>query len=359
MSRAVGTGATLRGEVRAQTAWPWCDVHVIVDQAVYRGARRMPCGDLSTELDGLRAGHEGFIWIGLKDPTDEEFALVNDELQLHPLAVEDAVKGNQRPKIDVYENSMFVVLKTLAYVERTSDVETGEVMIFVGDHFVVTVRRGEANPLSGVRADLEHTPSHLEHGPVSVMYSVMDAIVDGYVSIDAELQDDLDNIERDVFSSDRNVTASEIYLLKREVLETRRAAVPLAEPLRRIVEGDLPSIPTEARPFFRDIADHVLRVVDHVESYDRLLTDVLNAHLAQISVQQNNDMRKISAWVAIAAVPTMIAGIYGMNFDNMPELHLSIRMGGSEFYYGYFVVLLVMAGFCVSLYRAFKRSGWL
>ncbi len=345
--------------VRAQTVVAWCDGRVIVDQAVYRGARRLPCGDLSDELDELRRDDDGFIWIGLKDPTDEEFAQVNEELKLHPLAVEDAVKGHQRPKVEVYEGSIFVVLKTLRYVERTSDVETGEVMIFVGDRFVVTVRRGEANPLSGVRADLEHTPSHLEHGPVSVLYSVMDAVVDGYLHIDAELQEDLDNIERDVFSSGRSVVASEIYLLKREVLEARRAAVPLADPLRRIVEGAFPMVAEDSLPFFRDILDHVLRVSEHIESYDRLLTDVLNAHLAQISVQQNNDMRKISAWVAIAAVPTMIAGIYGMNFENMPELHASVRIGGSEFYYGYFVVLIVMIGICVSLYRAFKRSGWL
>ena len=324
---------------------------MIVDQAVYRNGKRMHCGDLSDELEALRSRGQGFIWIGLKDPTDAEFALVNDELQLHPLAVEDAVKGNQRPKLEVYDGSVFLVIKTLRYLEKTSDIETGEVMIFVGDQFVVTVRRGEANPLAGVRQRLEQMPEHLEHGPMAVAYSVIDSIVDNYTLIDSEVSEDLEIIERQVFSGSREVHAPSIYALKREVLEFKRASIPLAEPLRRLAEDEeIPGMKDEARPFFRDVSDHLLRVNDHAESYDRLLTDVLNAHLAQISVQQNDDMRRISAWVAIAAVPTMIAGIYGMNFDHMPELHWA---------YGYFIVLGVMATACVGLYRAFRRSGWL
>jgi len=323
---------------------------VIVDQAVYRDGRRMPCGDLSDELELLRAAEQGFIWIGLKDPTDAEFALVNEELKLHPLAVEDAVKGNQRPKLDVYDDTIFVSLKTLRYIEETSDVETGEVMIFVGDRFVVTVRRGEANPLAGVRARLEHAPEHLAHGPIAVMYSVMDSIVDNYTLIDGELGEDLDLIEQQVFSGVRGVDASEIYRLKREVLEVKRATTPLEMPLRRLQSEDMSIVHEEARPFFGDISDHLLRVIDHVESYDRLLTDVLHAHLAQISVQQNNDMRKISALVAMAAVPTMVAGIYGMNFKYMPEL---------ESAWGYPIVLGVMVVAVFGLYRAFRKSGWL
>jgi magnesium transporter len=328
---------------------------VIVDQAIYRCGMRHSCGDLSDELDALRAGDDpgGFLWIGLKDPTDAEFDLVNDELRLHPLAVEDAVKGNQRPKVELYDNTMFVVLKTLRYVEETSDIETGEVMLFLGDRFVVTVRRGEANPLRGVRARLEAEPELLAHGQVSVLHAVMDSIVDTYIRIDAELQDDLENIEAAVFSGARGVDSTSIYRLKREVLEFKRAALPLAMPLKMLHEGHGPRSPLpdkEIRLLMRDVADHLLRVIDHIESYDRLLTDILGAHLAQISVQQNADMRRISAWVAIAAVPTMIAGVYGMNFDNMPELHWR---------YGYFVVLAVMAVACVSMYRAFRRSGWL
>jgi magnesium transporter len=326
---------------------------VIVDQAIYREGRRSPCGDLSDELESLRSQPLGndFLWIGLKNPTDSEFELVNDELKLHPLAVEDAVNGNQRAKVELYDNTIFVVLKTLRYIEETSDIETGEVMLFVGDRFVVTVRRGEANPLSGVRQHLESEPEVLRHGAIAVVHAVMDSIVDNYTAVDAEVAKDLDEIETAVFSGARNVDSTRIYKLKREVLEFRRAAVPLAAPLRMLHDGSRSPLPSkEIRLLFRDVADHLLKVIDHVESYDRLLTDILSAHLAQISVQQNNDMRKISAWVAIAAVPTMIAGIYGMNFDNIPELHWR---------FGYFGAVALMALVCVGLYRAFRRSGWL
>ena len=289
---------------------------VIVDQAVYRDGHRMPCGDLSDELEGLRRAGHGFIWIGLKDPTDAEFALVNEELKLPALAIEDAVKGNQRPKLDVYDNTMFLSLKTLRYIDATSDVETGEVMILVGDRFVVTVRRGEANPLTGVRARLEDAPEHLAQRPIAVLYSVMNSIVDNYTLIDSELSEDLARIEQQVFSGVRGVDSA-------------------------------------------DISDHLLRVIDHVESYDRLLTEVLNAHLAQISVQQDNDMRRISAWVAMAAVPTMVAGIYGMNFHNIPELEASVHANGYEFQYGYFLVLGLLVVVELALFRAFKKSGWM
>jgi magnesium transporter len=326
---------------------------VIVDQAIYRQGQRLPCGDLSDALEELRGGDDphAFLWIGLKNPTDAEFDLVNDELKLHPLAVEDAVKGNQRPKVELYDNTIFVVMKTLRYIEETSDVETGEVMLFVGDRFVVTVRRGEANPLAGVRQGLEGNADGMRHGAIAVVHAVMDSIVDNYVSIDAELQKDLEDIEASVFTGANKVSSATIYRLKREVLEFRRAAVPLSAPLRMLHDGSRSPLPQkEVRLLFRDVADHLLRVIDHVESYDRLLTDILNAHLAQISVQQNSDMRKISAWVAIAAVPTMIAGIYGMNFDNMPEL---------KWHYGYFIVVGIMATACLGLYRAFRKSGWL
>jgi magnesium transporter len=326
---------------------------VIVDQAIYRGGRREPCGDLSDALEALRRDDESrdFLWIGLKDPTQAEFALVNEELQLHPLAVEDAVNGHQRAKVELYDSTMFVVLKPLRYIEETSDIETGEVMMFVGDRFVVTVRYGEAGPLKSVRARLEANPEMLSHGAIAVLHAVTDAVVDNYLAIDAELQDDLEEIEQSVFAGSDSVSSETIYRLKREVLEFRRAATPLAAPLRMLHDGSRSPLPDkEVRLLLRDVADHLLRVIDHMESYDRLLTDILSAHLAQISVQQNNDMRKISAWVAMAAVPTMIAGIYGMNFDNMPELHWR---------YGYFGVLGVMAVATVVLYREFKRSGWL
>jgi magnesium transporter len=346
-------------------------VRVIIDAAVYRNGLRQPCEDLAAELDALSNVPDGFLWIGLKDPTDAEFDRVKGQLRLHPLAVEDAVKGNQRSKLEVYEGSLFVVLKPLRYVEETSQVETGEVMLFVGEHFVVTVRRGEAGPLAEVRARLEATAAHLAQGPSAVLHAVMDAVVDGYTEIDAEIQRDLEEMEESVFAGEVAVEAEafgeqapenagqrrgaagdarRIYLLKREVLEIRRAVLPLLEPAQWLAERDVPHVPVSARPFFRDIADHVSRMVDHVESYDRLLSDILSAHLTRVSVQQNDDMRKISAWVAIAAVPTMLAGIYGMNFEHMPELHWR---------FGYPMALSLMTLICLSLYRSFKRSGWL
>ena len=321
-----------------------------MDQAVYRHGHRMPCTDLSDELAAVREDGHGWIWIGLKDPTDSEFDLVKDELQLHPLAVEDAVTGHQRPKLEIYDASLFVVVKPLRYIEATSDIETGEVMVFLGDRFVVTVRRGEAGPLAGVRQLIEHDPVRLNLGPVAVLHGVMDAVVDNYDLIDREIQDDMEELEASVFADDRSSDAREIYALKREVLEFRRAALPLIEPARRLSEDDIPHVPEVAKPFFRDVADHLLRSVDHIESYDRLLSDILSAHLAQVSVRQNDDMRKISAWVAIAAVPTAIAGIYGMNFHHFPEL---------GWQYGYPFTLFAMLVICGILFRAFKRSGWL
>ncbi len=340
---------------------------MIVDQAVYRDGERQPCHDLSDEIERLRDVPDGFVWIGLKDPTESEFDLVRAELRLHPLAVEDAVNGNQRAKLEVYDQSLFVVLKPLRYDDATSLVETGELMLFVGDHFVVTVRRGEAGPLTDVRKHLESSRQQLAHGPAAVLYAVMDAVVDGYLAIDTEIGRDLEEMEESVFAGEVAAeSASEggrtpgsrtagndarrIYLLKREVLEVRRAVLPLLDPLQRLADRRTPHVPDEARLFFRDVSDHLLRVADHVESYDRLLGDILSAHLTRVSVQQNSDMRTISAWVAIAAVPTMIAGVYGMNFDHMPEL---------RWRYGYFMALGVMVTACALMFRAFKRSGWL
>jgi magnesium transporter len=344
---------------------------VIVDQAVYRDGKRQPCADLSAELEQLADVPDGFLWIGLKDPTDAEFDLVKDELGLHPLAIEDAVTGNQRAKMEVYDGSLFVVLKPLRYIEESSQVETGEVMLFVGQHFVVTVRRGEANPLTEVRRRLEANAEHLAYGPAAVLHAVMDDVVDHYGAIDDEIAQDLEQMEESVFAGEVEVEASalgegrpqqvtgrrqgghearRIYLLKREVLEFRRAAVPLKDAMLRLHQHPTPNVPDEARPFFRDVADHLLRVIDHIESYDRLLSDILSAHLTRVSVQQNDDMRRISAWAAIGVAATLIAGIYGMNFHNMPEL---------KWTFGYPMALGLMLVVSAVLYRLFKKSGWL
>lgn len=333
---------------------------MIVDQAIYRDGQRHPCTDLESELERLNDGADGFLWIGLKDPTDAEFALVNEQLHLHPLAVEDAVKGHQRAKIEQYESSLFVVLKTLRYLDGTSDIQTGELMLFIGERFVVTVRRGEGNPLAGVRQSLERDPERLRFGTMGVLHAVMDSVVDNYRRVDAEIQQDLDHIEHAVFGSPAGGDANVIYRLKREVLEFRRADGPLAEALQEfLTRGQGRTFETDLGLLFRDVEDHLRHVADHVDAYDRLLSDVLSAHLAGVSVQQNEDMRKISAWVAMAAVPTLIAGIYGMNFHDIPELEWSLALGDHEFYFGYFLVLVVMAAIVFTLFRLFKRSGWL
>jgi len=327
---------------------------VIIDKALYRDGQRGSCGDLSEELDSLRADGSStdFLWIGLKDPSMAELEHVNDELglELHSLAIEDAVSGRQRAKIELYGRNIFVVLKTLSYIEATSDVETGELMVHVGEHFVLTIRRGELSPLAGVRKDLEADQAKLALGPMAALHAIIDRVVDQYRDIDVEVARDVDEIEEAVFS-DGLVSSDAIYRLKREVLEVRRAITPLIEPLRMLhVSPRSPLSDDELRLQFRDIDDHLHFVADRIESYDRLLTDVLSANLAKISVQQNSDMRKISAWVAIAAVPTMIAGVYGMNFDNMPELHWR---------YGYFMVLGVMVSACAGMFATFKKVKWL
>ena len=323
-----------------------------MDQAVYVDGVRRQCGDLSDELEVLRANpaQPSFLWIGLKNPTQAEFDVVKDELGLHPLAIEDTLKGNQRAKIERYGSILFVVMKPLHYIDATSDIETGEIMLFVGDRFVLTVRRGEVIPLRGVRDALEARPDILRLGPVSILHAIGDVVVDGYGQIDTEIERDLDAIEEIVFADGSPIDSAVIYRLKREVLEFKRATAPLSRAWAMLHGPASPFPEGEARHLLRDVGDHLLRVLDHAESYDRLLTDVLHAHLAQVGVRQNADMRKISSWVAMAAVPTMVAGIYGMNFDHMPELRWE---------YGYFVVLALMFSVCLGLYTAFKRSDWL
>jgi magnesium transporter len=331
---------------------------VIVDCAIYRDGRRSEGPeDLSDALAHARAA-DGFVWIGLHEPTEAEFSTVTEEFGLHPLAVEDALKAHQRPKLEVYDDSLFMVLKPVVYEPESDTVSTGEVMVFLGDGFVVTVRHGEGAPLGAVRKRLEQQPEMLGKGPTAVLYALADALVDHYLDVSTELGTDLEELEAEVFSPDggssRN-TASRIYNFKRQILEFRRATNPLAPPLTRLANtassgGPLPYVDGSARPFFRDVSDHLTRVNESVEGLDRLVSDILSAHLAQMSVRQNDDMRKISAWAAMAAVPTMIAGIYGMNFEHMPELH---------WVWAYPAVIALMMVLELLLYRQFKRRGWL
>ncbi|MFF9202283.1 magnesium/cobalt transporter CorA [Streptomyces sp. NPDC014986] len=331
---------------------------MIVDCAIYREGRRSEGPeDFSDALDEARSAG-GFVWIGLHEPTAAEFDLVSQEFALHPLAVEDALKAHQRPKLEVYDDSLFLVLKPVEYEPESDTVSTGEVMIFLGDSFVVTVRHGEGAPLKAVRGRLEKEPELLEKGPTAVLYAVADATVDHYLEVATELQTDLEELEAEVFTPDgggsRHI-ASRIYNFKRQILEFRRATGPLAMPVSRLAGvgtfgARVPFVADEARPFFRDVHDHLTRVNESVEGLDRLVSDILSAHLAQMSVRQNDDMRKISSWAAMAAVPTMIAGVYGMNFDHMPELRWA---------WAYPAVIALMAAMEVLLFRLFKRRGWL
>jgi magnesium/cobalt transport protein CorA len=323
---------------------------VIVDKAIYAGGKRHDIdGDISDAFDAARADGECFLWIGLFEPDEDEFELVKDELLLHPLASEDAVAAHQRPKLERYDDTLFMVLKTLTYIDETSDIEVGEIMVFLGRDFVVTVRHGAGNPLGPVRKRLEDSPEMLKHGATAVLYAVCDEVVDRYGIVAHEVEVDIIGLERAVFDPGaRDVTAA-IYSLKREVLEFRGAEDPLVPVLQEIVKGRVAECGS-TREYFRDVLDHLLRVDEQVDAHNELLNSVLTAHLALLGKQQNEDMRKISAWAAIVAVPTAIAGIYGMNFDHMPELHWT---------FGYPLVIAVMAVVCVLLFRRLRKSGWL
>ena len=326
---------------------------MIVDCAVYDdGKRREGVIPLETALEA--ANEPGsFTWIGLHQPTPSEFYAVRQEFGLHELAVEDAVKAHQRPKLEVYGTDIFVVLKTARYLDSLEVVEFAEIQLFVGRNYVVAVRHGEASALADVRRTLEDDPEKLKLGPMAVLHAVMDHVVDDYEPVIAGLDNDMREIEVDVFANERSPGADpsrRIYKLKREVLDFHRHAKPLAEALQRLQAGQVPSCGPALRDYFRDVQDHLFRVVAEIENFRDLLTDALNANLGQASARQNDDMRKISAAVAIGAVPTVVGAIYGMNFDHMPELRWE---------FSYPAVMVLTALLCWVLYRQFKKSGWL
>ena len=326
---------------------------MIVDCAVYEHGRRRD-GQVPLEQAYDACGRKGnLVWIGLYEPSPEEFDSLKREFNLHELAVEDAIKAHQRPKLEVYGDMVFIVLKTARYVDPEEVVQLGEVQVFMGDGYVITVRHGEASELHSVRERLEQDPQLLERGPGAVLHAIADRVVDDYLPALSGLENDVDEVEDQVFSPERQdsgAVAERIYKLKREVLEFHRATSPLIDPMERLAKGHYDLIHPEVRTYFRDVNDHLMRCRDQLEGLRELLTGVLEANLTQVSVRQNEDMRKISAWVAILAVPTMIAGIYGMNFRHMPEL---------TWRFGYPAALTVMLLICVVLHRSFKRWGWL
>ena len=309
-----------------------------------------------TEAARLACAGEGFVWLGLKDPSDSDLLALSSQFDLHPLAIEDAVHGHTRSKLEVFDDDLFMVISTVSYVaherltETSEVVATGQVMIFLGDHFVITVRRGEHAPLSALRRSLEADPARLARGPSEVLYAIADKIIDDYLDVVAEFEKDVDEAETSVFSRQGQREVERVYQLKRELIEFKRSVMPLGGPLLRLATRELPVIPPEAKAYFRELADHHTEAREAVASFDEVLTSILQAGLARASVADNEDMRRISGWVAIVAVPTMIAGIYGMNFVNMPETHTR---------YGYFVVLAVIVVVMVGLYVGFKRNRWL
>ncbi|MET9295456.1 magnesium and cobalt transport protein CorA [Streptomyces sp. NPDC003077] len=353
----------------------------IVDCGVYRDGRRVSAHVTPAEAMARVREEGGFAWIGLHEPTEAELADIAKEFGLHPLAVEDAVHAHQRPKLERYDDTLFTVFKTIHYVEHaeltaTSEVvETGEVMCFTSQDFIVTVRHGGQGSLRALRHRLQDDAELLAKGPSAVLHAIADQVVDGYMTVAGAVQVDIDEVEIDVFSSGTNGKAApkpakdkrakdkraakgaskggeaeRIYQLKREVLEFKRAVSPLLRPLQMLSERPMRVIDSDIQKYFRDVADHLARVNEQVLSFDDLLNSILQANLAQATVAQNEDMRKITSWAAIFAVPTMIAGIYGMNFDFMPE---------TKWKFGYPMVLLVTVAICVGIHRGFKRNGWL
>jgi magnesium transporter len=323
---------------------------MIVDSALYQnGSRVIGPTDISDLVDIARASG-GFVWLGLAEPTQSEFEHVVGELNFHPLAVEDAVHAQQRPKIEEYEGLTFFTLKTVFYNESNSAISTGELICFVEKEFIVIVRHGEGTPLATVRHEIEAKPEFLNLGPFAVLHAVVDRVIDEYTLIATELENDVINLETKVFSGKRQTFSQEIYFLKRELIEYRHAIEPLVIPLQKLVSETYTQTPDALKPFFRDTLDHLLRACEHASGMDSLLTTALQADLAHVQVRQNEDVRKISAWVALAAGPTMIAGIYGMNLEFMPELSLK---------YGYPLVLGVVSSLSALLVYKFKKAKWL
>jgi len=333
------------------------DSQCVVDCAVYvDGVRLAGEWNYREALAAARKHENAFVWLGLHEPGADDIEDIATVFDLDEFAVEDAIKGGQRPKLEPNDSMTFLVVRTTRYIEHTEItetseiVETGDLMMFIGRDYVITVRHGELGALGPVRAELESNPEQLALGPWWVVYGVLDRVVDAYIQVASRVEDDIDDIEAQVFSRKVHSRIARIYQLKRELVEFKRAVVPLQRPLASLVEGRQNAMPDEVKRHFRDVADHLVRTVDLVISYDDLLNSVLQARLAQVTVDQNNDMRKIASWAAIAAMQTAIAGIYGMNFPNMPEIHWR---------YGYPLILLIMFGSAVGLYRLFRRSGWL
>ena len=323
----------------------------VIDCAAYEGGRRVSSLRLE-DLHSYLASHpDGFVWAGLYEPSDDVLRTVQRQFSLHDLAIEDAYRAHQRPKLEQYEDTLFAVLRTVQFAGQDEHLEFGETHVFIGDRFVVSVRHGSLQSHVGLRARCESTPQLLAKGPGYVLYALMDFIVDQYFPVIESLSERLGGLEEAIFEDQvtRNTTGA-IYHLKRDLLTVRRAVSPLIDVCNRLVRFESPLLPEDTRVYFRDVYDHVVRLNEMVDTQRELLTTALEANLSLISITQNDHMKRLAAWAAIIAVPTMVAGVYGMNFSNMPELHWA---------YGYPLSIGLMLVACVGLYFGFRRAGWL
>jgi magnesium transporter len=290
-----------------------------------------------------------FIWIGLFEPTKEMLGRIQREFSLHELAIEDAHRAHQRPKLEAYGDTMFIVLRTVQMIERR--IELGETHFFLGRNFIISIRHGSSLPYTGVRARCESTPQLLRKGPGFALYAVMDSIVDQYFPIIDYLEEEVEQLEEKIFHEKyRRETTTKIYKLKRQLMSVKRSVSPLIDICNRLMRFDLKLIDEETRPYFRDVYDHAIRINEMVDNSRELLSAALEANLSMTSISQSEVSKRFAGWAAIIGIPTAIAGIYGMNFEYMPELQSK---------WGYPAVLVVIVGVCTFLYFRFKKSGWL
>ncbi|MFD4874673.1 magnesium and cobalt transport protein CorA [Streptomyces sp. NPDC058420] len=341
------------------------DAASVVQAALYRDGVRVSAPDtLADTFRELREQPSGMAWIGLARPTERELLSLAAEFDLHPLAVEDAMEAHQRPKLERYGETLFVVLSAARYLDNTEEVDFGELHVFVGPDFVITVRHGAAPDLSAVRQRMEESPELLKLGPEAVLYAILDAVVDGYAPVVAGVQTDIDEIETEVFRGDPKVSRR-IYELSREMVEFQRATRPLVGMLHSLMAGFAKyGTDEELQRYLRDVADHVTHTSEQVDGFRQALTDILTVNatlvtqeqnaemraLAEAGFEQNEEIKKISSWAAILFAPTLVGTIYGMNFENMPELGWS---------FGYPFAIGLMGLVCASLYVIFKRRDWL
>ncbi|MDX6583553.1 MAG: magnesium transporter [Solirubrobacterales bacterium] len=323
---------------------------MIVDCAHYRDGVRQHEGQLPLDVAAnCVVGDGDFVWLGLFEPTVDELRDVGERFDLHELALEDAYGAHQRPKLEDYADSYFVVLRPARYDDAKEEVEFGEIMLFLSSTYVIAVRHGAASELKGVRKHLEDHPELLEFGPAAAVWAIVDKVVDDYQPVVEGIDNDITEVETEIFSDGTDST-QRIYFLKREVIEFHHATAPLLAPLEALERGAFPNMDEQLRRYFRDVADHARRVDEQVTAQRELLTSILEANLALLGVRQNEVVRAISAYAAIIAVPTFLASIWGMNFTHMPELDEP---------WGYWVALAMMAFAVAFLYTFFKRIRWL